>query len=239
MMRKVNMCAMLLTICLVLVCASLAKAASVQLVDQVTGQDSGWAMSMRADSVGGEVMVPYVYGVAGNAVTIEIDKSFDKAFEGGFGFPIILEFTKTSANATANIVIRDEYVKNNTGATWTDYHMFLMVGLSNPNAGFDPAHVPSGDQLENVSYSGNNGYNNLPNQLIFMDANGSGVSSVLGDNIFQPGYAGGEIVIVTNPAMNVGGSFGLKEIPTIPEPATVALLGIGALLSFTRKRRSA
>jgi len=216
-----------------------AEGASIGLVDQITGEDSGWAVSMRTDIDGGEVMVPYVYGVTDDAVIIELDKTFDRPFESGFGIPIILEFTKTSKDATQNIVIRDEYVKNQTGSTWVDYHMFLMVGLSSPNAGFDPAYVPHGDQLESVYYSANYGYNGFPIQLNFVDTDGSGVSSLLGDNIFQPGYVSGQIAIVTNPAMGVGASFGLKEVPTIPEPATIALLGIGAVITLNRRRRSA
>ena len=238
-MRRLNKCAVVVTVWVVLVCASFAGAASIELVDQVTGENSGWAMSVAVDSQGGEVMVPYVYGVTDNAVVIELDKVFDKPFEGAAAPAITVEFTKTSANATQEIIIRDEYVKNQSGSMWLDYHMHLVVGPSNPNAGFDPAYVPYGDQLENVSYSSNTGYNDLPIQLNFVDTNGSGVSSSPGNNIFQPGYAGGQVVIVTDPAMGVGQSVKLSEVPTIPEPATIALLGIGAALSLARKKRSA
>ncbi len=237
-LMKTVVCVMLVA-SVAFVCTSAASAASIELVDQITGRDSGWAISMRTDVAAGEVMVPYVYGVTDDAVIIELDKTFDRPFEGGFGFPLVVEFTKTAADATQNIIIRDEYVKNQTGSTWVDYHMFLMVGLGSPNAGFDPAYVPNGDQLENVYYSGNYGYNGLPIQLNFVDTNGSGVSSVLGNNVFQPGYAGGQIVMVTDPAMAVGRSFGLKEVPTVPEPATIALLGIGAIITIRRRKRSA
>jgi len=59
-----------------------------------------------------------------------------------------------------------------------------------------------------------------------------------GENVFWPGHNGGQIVIVTNPRMQVGEHFGLKEIPTIPEPATVLLLGIGGLITLTRRGKS-
>ena len=84
-LMKTVVCLMLVA-SLAFVCTSAASAASIELVDQTTGKDSGWAVSMRTDNAGGEVMVPYVYGVTDNAVVIELDKTFDRPFEGGSEF---------------------------------------------------------------------------------------------------------------------------------------------------------
>lgn len=223
----------LLALYVVLVLSAPVQAVSYPL------EDSGWAFVARSDLIkGGQVDWPYVYGVINDTVVIQIDKVFNRPFsQDGFNYPIIIEFWKLSANATSKIIIRDEYIENETGREWIDYHMHLIVDALNPQAGFDPNFIPDGDQLEDVSYALNYGYNGLPIQLRFRDTNAEGVPfSPPGENVFQPGYYGGQIVIVTNPQIQVGGHFGLKEIPTIPEPATITLLGVAGAIML-RKRR--
>jgi hypothetical protein len=236
----------LLVLYAVLVLSASVQAVIYPLLDPETQVNSGWAFVARSDLIeGGQVAYPYVYGVTGDAVTIQLDKLFNRPFSlDGFNYPIIIEFWKLSANATSKIIIRDEYIENGTGREWTDYHMHLMVDALDPQAGFDPNFIPDGDKLENVSYALNYGYNDLPIELNFKDANDSGVPSTPpaepGENTFWLGNYGGQIVIVTDPKMQVGEHFGLKEIPTaIPEPATLVLLGTAGIWIFTRKKRSA
>ena len=76
------------------------------------------------------------------------------------------------------------------------------------------------------------GYAELPTQLNFINTDGDGVPQ---NDVFWPGRQSGEIVIITNPQMQVGDSFLLKEWATAPEPATVVLLGLGSIL-LLRKR---
>jgi len=201
--------------------------------------DSGWAMVV--DSNPGEVDFPFIYGVTDDAVSIQLDKVFDRAVgSDGFFDPIVIEFQKVSPDATANIIIRDEYIVNDTDIEWFDFHMHLIVSIMDPQAGFNPDFLPDGDQLEDAYYSTNYGYDELPIQLHFVDADGSGVPALpAGDDIFRPGHIAGQIVIVTNPQMEVGERFGLKEVPSIPEPTTLLLLGIGGLMAFRSKRRPA
>lgn len=219
----------------------LALSASVQAASQPIG-NSGWAFVVRSDLIeGGQVAWPYVYGVTGDAVTIQIDKTFTRPFsQDGFNYPIIIEFEKLSRNAVPKIVIHDERIINETDREWTDYHMFLVVDTLAPEAGFNPNFLPNGDQLENVSYDlFHQGYGDSPIQLNFNDADASGVPfSPPGENWFQPGYYGGQIVIETNPDMPLNGHFGLKEIPTIPEPATLVLLSLGTLSLLRRKHKA-
>jgi len=214
-----------------LVCAASVEGVVIPL------DDSGWAMVVRPGL--GTVSAPIVDRVTGDAVYIELAKTFNSPPQGGFLAPIIIEFQKVSPNATLNIIIRDEYIVNNTDTEWIDFHMSLLVDILNPQAGFNPDSLPDGDQLEQVYYNCNYGYQQLPIRLHFVDNDGSGVpSSPPGNDVFQPGYRGGKIVIATNPDMAVDARFGLKEVPTIPEPATLLILGMGGLvMTVTRRRR--
>jgi len=115
--------------------------------------------------------------------------------------------------------------------------MHLMVGMTHPQAGFTPEHPPDGDQLEDVRYSMNYGYDALAINLTFANIAGTGVGMTSGlDNLFQPGVAEGRITIVTDPAMQPGDRFGLKEVPEVPEPATILMLGFGSLVLAHRRR---
>lgn len=200
---------------------------------------SGWAMIVSSRVQG--VENPYVYGIENDAVTIEIDKTYSaSSYDGQYFRPIQIEFLKLSADATSKIIINDEYIVNNTGLEWHGFNMYLMVDMLNPQAGFNSAVLPSGDQLENVFFSANYGYNGMPIQLNFEDTDGSGVlSAPPGDDVFMPGYVIGSIEININPNMAVGSRFGLKEIPTAhtPEPLTLGFLGIGSLFLINKKKK--
>ncbi len=234
---SVKMKKLVLVVVSLMVCASFAQAISVNL------GDSGWAMIINPDvQAVGKVSIPYVFGVVNDSVVIEIDKTFGRwPDEFGIFDPIVVEFEKINENAVSNIVIRDEYIVNNTGYQWHDFHMFLAVSEKR-EAGFNPQSMPHGGQLEKVYYSNYGlGYNELPTQLNFENTEGDGVNfEPSGLDVFRPGYVSGNISIVTNPDMQVGERFLLKEIPTlVPEPATIALLVFGALPAVLKRKRLA
>jgi hypothetical protein len=196
--------------------------------------DSGWAMIVNTN----QVKSPYVYSVDEDAVVIELDKIF---FGGTDPYgnldPIVIQFQKVSEQASSTIVIRDEYIYNNTEYDWKDFHLFLQVGAVDPEAGFDSTKLPYGDQLETVSYSRLEGYLSLPIQLNFTTT-GDGVSNEVGENLFNPGYRPGydPIVIQVDPTLLVGESFGLKEVPTVPEPTTLLTLLAGLGLWWLKRK---
>lgn len=175
-------------------------------------------------------------------VVIGITKSFDNPYdEYGFFDPIVIEFEKTVEYAISVIAIEDEFVFNNTGVEWLDYHMFLMVDMFTPEAGFSKLSMPDGGQFESVSYSDyGSGVYNLPIQIDFLDLDGSGVASSPSlDNAFTPGLIDGQIRIQTNESeMAIGDRFGFKQVPSIPEPATMFFLGLGVSFAVKLSRKN-
>ena len=217
-------------LCALFVCA-FAEGATIPL------GNSGWAMltGQCSDSVG--VAVDKV-DKDNDLVVIELYKTFKNPAESGTFAPIIFDFQKISEDAVSNIVIEDEYILNNTGTEWFDFHMYLLFPIGLGQVGFNPNFIPDGSQLESVSYTMNFGYQGLPVELDFTNTIGGGVpSSPPGEDIFWPGSKSGRIVITTNPQMELGGRFSLKEIPTVPEPGTIFLLGAGFLTTIFRRRR--
>jgi hypothetical protein len=166
-----------------------------------------------------------------NSMVLELDKWFlGYKPENGFD-PIIIQFKKTNLSTPyTKFIINDEYVINDTTEDWKDFHMYLSPDI----VGFDSTILPSGGQFQHVYFSGDEGYGGRPVELNF--DTGTVPSASPGD-VFQPGYAYGDIVIVTDPNMgtnNIPDSFILKEIPT-PEPTALVFLAAGLLGIFRRK----
>lgn len=223
----------------VLVIAALLGPASVTEAALITLGDSGWGMITTPQS-GGLVTVQNFY-VFNDEVVIELDKNFDTPIkQNGLFDRLVVTFEKLSADAVSRIVIDDEFIHNRTGTEWLDFHMALiLIDPDAPQAGFDDSYIPDGDQLEDVYYDNETGYNGLPIELVFNNTSGGGVPvSPPGENVFQPGAAGGSIVIEIDPEMEVGSIFGLKEYPSVPEPATILLLGGGYLMFAVKRKRS-
>ena len=148
--------------------------------------------------------------------------------------PMYVEFIKDSEEALEKIIIADEFITNDTSTDWIDFHIELAVSIVDPEAGFGVPTDPSGDQFETVIVSGTNGYNGLPTKIDFYDGVVSADPPDQDD--FRPGWHSGYITITANPEMEVGHRILLKEYPTIPEPATLALLAATALVLFRQRR---
>lgn len=224
-----------LTITIACLMLMFSLAADAQIVPLNIGeQSSGWAIVMQ-DGTPVDVTV--------NSVGVKsVNISLDKVFTGSlnyFGFfdPIVIEFMKTDENATLDIVIESERVTNNTTHIWQDYHMFLTARATEPKVSFDLQSLPYGDQLEGVQYSRYDGFEGLPVQLDFVNLEAGGVSNQPGNNIFAPGSEYGQIRIMTF-GMEVGERFALKEFPTVPEPTTVILLGLGMVPAIIKRKNN-
>ena len=132
------------------------------------------------------------------------------------------------ADTASQIVINDEAIMNLTSVAWTDFHMILVTA---DQVGFNTA-LSEGLNTEPFSSMSWGGYNSVgATELNFFD----GIVGV-GDQ-FSPGSLSGEIVIDVDLSSDEPVSFFLKEVPTIPEPATMAVLGLGGLTMLLRRKR--
>ena len=198
-------------------------------------EDSGWLVAVNEDW---DISV-VVDGLSEDAVFIQIFKTFvGEPDEFGFMDAMVVEFIKDSEDAVGMIIIRDEFVTNNTSEDWIDYHMELAVAEFNPQAGFSAESDPWGDQFDTVFFSGSEGYNGLAHRLDFYD--GLVPTDPEDQDDFRPGYGTEEfnyIAIVADPALDIGQQIILKQWPTIPEPATLSVLLLGGL-ALLRRRHS-
>lgn len=207
---------------------AVASAATIQLVDPITGADSGW----QASFADGDMVNLVVDAVTDDAVFIE--KFVD--FEGPIGpaglLPSVnIDFTQTGtdSNTVPRIVIVDEVLTNLQGADWGG---FVWTIPDSGEAGFNVSDSAgfSTSPFNDASFSGfADGNNNLASTLI---ATGGTVGN--GQTYF-PGAGAGELYIDVDLSQADITSFVLKERP-VPEPACLALLAVGGLVAVRRRR---
>ncbi len=143
-------------------------------------------------------------------------------------FSIVPGYTGT---IVSNLVITDEIITNQTGATWTDFHMDV---LDHGEVVFDPTATA------NSGGSGPIGFSISPfTQAAFADNNTRldiwGGTLASGQSWNPGGGANdGQLWIHVNNVTNQT-VWVLKETPT-PAPGAIALLGVAALVGSRRRR---
>ena len=197
-------------------------------------EDSGWLVAVNEDW---DISV-VVDDLSEDAVFIQIVKRFvGEPDEFGIMDAMFLEFIKDAEDAVGTIIIRDEFITNDTSENWIDYHMELAVAEFDPQAGFSADSDPWGDQFATVVFSGTEGYNGLHHKLDFYD--GLVPTDPEDQDDFRPGYGTEDfnyIAIVADPELDIGQQIILKQWPTIPEPATLSLLLLGGLAMLRRRQ---
>lgn len=219
----------LAVLCTALLAVS-ASAETVALIDPATGADSGWQVSFP-DS---QMINIVVDAVTPDVVVIQKFVNYEDPPGPGGVFPgVNLDFVQTQPdNATVpTIIIADESLTNLTGAPWGGFNWLVVDG---GNAWFN---VPASEDFStspfnNQTYGGFVGGD--PDRATTLRTSG-GVVPHLGS--FFPGAGAGELVIDVDLAASAIASFDLKQIPT-PEPATLALLGLGAAVMMRRRRNA-
>ncbi len=244
----------ILTSVVVLLMAIIATASASVSITPPGGPmgDTGWYVYQESSAFGTVQM--FQFFIDDDNIVIELDKEFTGGFdEWGIGDSIILRFSvadPSAVNFRPNIMIRDERVINRTGVEWFDFHIALGVKVPGPNDpttqkwGFDPDYIfaPSVDNpFENISFEAENlwqgtaygSYATTPMKLDMFDQDGQGLPDD-GEYYIFGGSQSGHLRIVTS-NMAAGDYFILKEWPTVPEPATLSLLALGAMSLLRRK----
>ena len=202
----------------------------------------GWRITGSGNDDGSPASV-VVHPGPRDVLLIEITKVFvGRPDRYGYLPAIFLNFTQVNPDAStaSKIVILDEDIQNNTARDWIDFHWYLF-GYG--NARFNTAETfPSdyklpGDNFNLTPFSGRSwsSQGTGPGEVEALNAFTGVVSK--GDS-FTPGGGpnGGELVIDVDLTAARPGFFILKELPTIPEPATLFLVTIGAALLIRRRR---
>jgi hypothetical protein len=142
----------------------------------------------------------------------------DKVFSGSFT-PITITFTRNTPGSSANtLVIRDEYIQNKMGVTWTDYHISLE-SVGNLVAFDTNQGNPNALKYNKSIAAFNPGIFSGP---LAIDFYGGSLNSGSGFQI-SPGGIGPKMTIKIDPSCN---TFTLSQVPT-PEPATLIFLAVG------------
>ena len=148
--------------------------------------------------------------------------------------PIVFRQVAPS-NVTA-IVINDELITNSTGVDWVDFHFDLLDG---PDAVFrnDQNFMFDTAPLNNQMFS-------LDDRSFWVDGFGLGPGSsdavVANGAQWFPGdgaFDGDLIIDVVSQQQAPFTLFTLKETPSIPEPTSLWILGVGGVLVYRRRRR--
>jgi hypothetical protein len=217
-----------LFVCAIVAAASTsAFAATIQLIDPVTGLDSGWQASFP-DSQDIDIVVDLV---TPDAVFIQKFVDYeDTVGPGGLIPGVTIDFTQTlsDADTVPSIIILDEALTNLTGTDWDGFNILLAnrddvwfnVDLS---SGFDTS--PFANQVFTDFVDGNENRA----QTLRMDG---GIVPNLGT--FFPGAGSGELWINVDLSGSDVTSFILKQVP-VPEPAGIALLTMGIVLVGRRR----
>jgi hypothetical protein len=206
--------AIVLALAAILVFPALSRAEIIFDASGVTMDD------LTPDKTGNVYAVHRGGGTAG-PVHIQLDKIFE-TYSLNFppppaGLPAIV---KVTLQAGASFILTDENITNNTGVKWYDFHIVI---LSQP----DELSV-EGDIILGGPFAQ---YNQAGNAVDFFDGCFEDGDS---HTLFE--YDQNDPLIFSN-STDGAITFLVKEWPTVPEPATMGLLGLGAMGILRLRRR--
>lgn len=183
----------------------------------------GWQATI-ADEVNVDLIVDFV-SIQDNILVIEKFANFISVDPfTGMPMPVSISFNQIAPDAqtVSRIVITDEIIANNTGLDWVAFRNEILGSVATFN------------QAESATFSinpfTNRTYSASSDAVTF---DGGVVTS---GSIWTPGLISGGLVIDIDLSGDDPAKFVLKELPMVPGPAALALLGIAGLAS--RRRRA-
>lgn len=139
--------------------------------------------------------------------------------------PILLQFRQTMPDdmTAPMIAFNDELIYNNSGYDWVDFEFDLLDGTQ-----------VSYDQAASANFSINPF---TSREYRYNDSQLHVYGGVVPDgDIWTPGLASGKLYIDINLASDDPVVWTFKEIPSVPAPGALALLGLGVLAGNRRRR---
>lgn len=159
-------------------------------------------------------------GGTGNVVTFDPNQQvavLEKTFTTLGDVPIIIDRTSSQGVDTFHV---DERVRNDTGVDWTDFH--FVVELIDANQDLTIAFL----NVANPTGQWTNGASD-PNQLSLFGLVPAGDTFSLSFDLQMNDQPGAFAL------------FGVHEFPSVPEPATLGLVGVGLAAIGAKGRRKA
>jgi hypothetical protein len=249
----------LLAVLAVLAAAAVARADVPDLVFFQVGNSVGAIQQIKDEdgSIGASVHVETLTASDGSTVVFQLDKIWTKPTvelrdlsdtfvslntglvdDGPVGVPagptvavlVFLPSAQAAGQDYFDIVLGDEKLANQTSVAWTDFHITVETVVG--DAGATLSGTPRNLTL-------------LP--LYLLHTNGGGTLDFYGGLWPNGPFAPLQTLFTSDPQndpvkirVQLGDQASqilLKEWPTVPEPATMALMGLGMLPALLRRRR--
>jgi PEP-CTERM motif len=182
------------------------------------GAQAGVAVGVTSITVGDNPFFPPTGGT-GNVADfdpVEQNAVIEKDFTQLGDIPIIID---RAASQGVDVIHIDERVKNNTGVDWTDFHIIFEPIDANQalTVSFLDVGNPTGEWTNVVTG---------PNFLSLFGSVPDGGTFSLSFDLQMTDQVGAFAL------------FALHEFPTVPEPTTLGLLGMGLAAIAARRRAS-
>jgi hypothetical protein len=230
-----------------------ALAAALALAGSMPALGLTWQVTNPDPSLAGAGIVPIEF--TEQVLEIEIHKWWlsTQTDPGGGEVPLVIQFTR-EPNDPDVLHIIDEIIFNVSQQEWLDYHVSLLDGTGLPVSPDDPdpdVWFFNHDVTDNWQMIG--GSRRFESKTVttllgdptravafdWLDTNGQGVPA--GDWFGPNGPPYNQLVLsnlyIDMTQVPVGGVFYLKQVPTIPEPASATLLLAALAASLGRRRR--
>ncbi|MDY7108493.1 MAG: hypothetical protein SYC29_07630 [Planctomycetota bacterium] len=205
-----------------IVAACVLAASAAVRGDLIIPLDGGWQATVLDDAIA-DLSVDYL---GDDLLVIEKFADFWEIDDvTGLPAPIRILFEQVAPDeeTVSRIAITDEIILNHTGMHWIDFHLELLGPQAtwNPADSADFSHEPFttmefSDELHGVDFYG-----------------GPGIPP---DGIWTPGAESGALFLDVDLSGDEPVSFILKEFPTIPAPAGLALFGLAGVVGARRRR---